>query len=360
MMRKIINYLVYSLFFFCVTAGIKGQTVSPSGRKYMLLTMPYNKRPLLLYKGQLRTDAGYKFAVRAQTFDSGGALINLKRNGTGSVYHYYFIKVRYGVLDFVELGAETNLLKRAVRDATTSIVSVTPTSSETVTLNKLTETKGLGDIMLYAGLRLPFEYRWFDISIKGGLFVPSAKYKTPLPSSKIEIAQLNSSLINLQYNYANGYGVPVYLISSSAKMSYGKITAQAEWTMHTPVREGKNIRWQETLTDDSFTYENYTYSFLLSDTHFFNTSLHYQATGWFNFYVNASLLMSKNGWTEYWGNKYQNPEKKLINLEPGFELQISPSLTVYQVAGFPLSGKNNDAPFYLFTTLSYKFFPFLR
>ena len=359
-MKRTIYSLLLLLFCACSQSDIKGQATTPFTGKYNLLTMPYNQRPLLLYKGQLRFDAGYKFAVRAQSYSSEGDLINLKSNGTGSVYHYYFIRVRYGVLNFIELGSETNLLKRGIRDATTTVVSVTPTSTESITVNKLTETKGMGDILLYASVRMPVEYRWFDLSIKGGIFLPSAKYKTPLPTNKIEIAQLNSSTINLHYNYANGYGVPVYLISSSAKLNYKKFTLEAEWTMHTPVKEGQNIRWEETLTNDSFSYADNTYSYLLSNTYTLNTSLHYQATGWFNFYLNSSFLRTKNGWTEYWGNRYENPEKRLVNLEPGFELQISPSLTVYQMAGFPIKGKNNDAPFYIFTTLSYKLFPFMR
>jgi hypothetical protein len=76
--------------------------------------------------------------------------------------------------------------------------------------------------------------------------------------------------------------------------------------------------------------------------------------------MNTSFYRTRGGWTEYWGNKYSNPGRRLINLEPGFELQVSPSITIYQVAGFPLSGKNNDAPFYLFTTISFNMFPFLR
>jgi hypothetical protein len=71
-------------------------------------------------------------------------------------------------------------------------------------------------------------------------------------------------------------------------------------------------------------------------------------------------LKSKGGWTEYNGIKYANREKSLLNLEPGFELQISPMLTIYQTAGFPVAGKESDAPFWLFTTLSFNVVPFRR
>ena len=142
--------------------------------------------------------------------------------------------------------------------------------------------------------------------------------------------------------------------------TYKDFTVEAEWTMRTPGKEGQNIRWEETLAEKSFSYYNQLYSYLLSDIYTFDFSLHYQATGWFNLSLNGSWFGSKGGWTEYWGNRYENPEKRLLNLEPGFELQISPGLTVYQVAGFPVSGKDSDAPFYLYTTISINMFPFLR
>ena len=325
--------------------------------------MPYNKRPLTLYRGQFQTSAGYKFAVRAQSFNSEGDLVHLKDNGTGSVYHYYFAAVSYGVTDFIEIGAETNFLRRGIRDATITVVSITPASVERVTVNKLTESRGMGDIFLYTGIRLPVEYRWFDFGIKGGIFLPSAKYEPPKPENTVRavaLASESSTTINLHYNYKNGYGVPVWLIAGASKFTFRNLCAEAEWTMRDPVKEGQNIRWEETLADKEFSYYDKTYSYLLSRTYTFDASLHYQATGWFNLSLNASYFKTKGGWTEYWGNKYENPKKHLLNLEPGFELQVSPGLTVYQVAGFPVTGKNCDAPFYLFTTICYKMFPFLR
>ena len=91
-----------------------------------------------------------------------------------------------------------------------------------------------------------------------------------------------------------------------------------------------------------------------------NSSIHYQAAGWFDINLKGSYFKSDGGWTEYWGIKYANPEITLFTLEPGFEIQISPSLTIYQVAGISLTGKSTDAPFYMFTTLSFNLFPFLR
>lgn len=357
---------IYPILFLLLSAGLpytgSSQSTLQTRDKYILLTTPYNQRPVTLFRGQVQLNGGYKFAVRSQSFNAAGDLIYLKDNGTGSVYHYYFIDLKYGLLNFIEAGAETSFLRRGIRDASTTIISATTTATEKVTVNTLTESKGMGDIFLYTSVRLPINYRWFDLGIKGGLYLPSAKYETQQPTNKVEtsLAASNTYTVNLHYNYKNGYGVPVYLLSVSSKINYKRFTASAEWILRTPMKEGHNIRWEETMTDKVFSYYDKTYAYLLSDAYNIDASLHYQATGWFNFYLNASFFRTKGGWTEYWGNKYSNQEKRLVYLEPGFELQISPSLTVYQVAGFPLKGKNSDAPFYLFTTMSFNMFPFLR
>jgi hypothetical protein len=362
-MKYLSALILMILSFLSSWSNVEGQNIPPVRDKYQLLTMPYNQRPLTLYRGQLKVKAGYKFAVRAQSFNADGDLVYLKNNGTGSVYHYYFINLRYGLTNFIEMGAETNYLRRGIREATITVVNSTLTSTDRITVNKLTESKGLGDIFLYTSIRLPIRYKWFDFGATGGLFLPSAKYEPKKPANTITAASISSAdsyTINLHYNLTNGYGVPVYLVSAASKFSFRKFSAETEWAMRTPMKEGKNIRWEETLAEKAFSYYDESYSYLLSNIYTFDVSLHYQATGWFNINLNGSFLRTKGGWTEYWGNKYENPEKRLINLVPGFELQISPSLTIYQVAGFPLSGKNSDAPFYIFTTVSFNMFPFMR
>jgi len=359
-MKRTYLLIILSLASAVMSYTISGQKVVQVRDKYVLLTTPYNHRPLTLYRGQIQLSAGYKFAVRAQSFNSEGELIHLKDYGTGSVYHYYFGELRYGVTDFMEIGAVTNFLRRGIRDASVTIVNVTTTASERITVNKLTESKGLGDFFLYGALRLPLEYRWFDFSIKGGIFIPSARYEPQKPANTVRALSLASettTTINLHYKNKNGYGVPVLLAAAAAKFTYDDFSVEAEWSMRDPVKEGQSIRWEETLTEKVFNYYDRSYTYLLSRTFTFDAALHYQATGWFNLSLNGSWFKTKGGWTEYWGNRYENPEKRLINLEPGFELQISPGLTVYQVAGFPVSGKDSDAPFYLYTTVCFNMFP---
>jgi len=361
MMKSGYILVLLSLFTFSQPVKLFGQNEIPQRDKYTLLTIPYNLRQLTSYRGQFQVNAGYKFSVRTQSYNSEGDIVLLKDKGTGSVYHYYFVDVLYGLTNFIEIGAETNFIRHGVRSESATYAASALSTSDRISVNELTEEKGMGDILLMTTIRPPMRYRWFDISATGGLFVPSSSYEPEKPTNSVtNVTATNSYTVNYHYNNTYGYGVPVYLVSTSLKMSIKKFTTETSFIFKTPVKEGTNIRWQETLVDKAFTYYDKSYQYLLSNSYSINSSLHYQATGWFDINLNGSFQKTKGGWTEYWGNKYMNPETQLITLEPGFELQISPTLTIYQVAGFPVKGKNSDAPFYLFTTIRFSLFPFLK
>jgi hypothetical protein len=356
--KALLIIAAFSLIWF---SPVKCQSSSKTRDKYTLLTMPYNQRPLALYRGQFQANAGYKFAIRARTYDKDGNLVILKDNGTASVYHYYYLNIRYGITNFLELSAETNYIKKGVRSPAEKYYS---TAADVISVNTVTETKGIGDVLLLGTLRLPITYKWFDFAARGGMFLPTSKYETPVPThtvTNVSLTAANTYTVNFHYNNANGFGVPVYLLSAATKFSLSKFSLEADFSYMDPVKEGKNIRWDEALTvSKTFDYYSKPYQFLLNRTIEVNAALHYQATGWFNIEINTNYHRSEGGWTEYWGKKYKNPEEHLFTLEPAMEIQISPAITVYEITGLPLSGKNMDAPFYLFITLSYNLFPFFK
>lgn len=354
MKSKLLILLAVSLVSFI---PVRSQTVSVPRDKYTLLTMPYNKRPLTLYKGQFQANAGYKFAIRSRSFDKDGNLIVLKDVGTASVYHYYFLEMKYGVTNFLELSAQTNYMKRGVRSVTESYYA---SVSDAILVNTVTETKGFGDILILASLRLPITYKWFDVSIRGGTYIPSAKYQPAEPTHKVSnITAASAFTVDYHFNNKNGYGIPVWQLSGASKFTVSKFSLEADFTYRKPFNEGQNIRWDQELTvAKTFTYSNNTYKYLLNSSYDVNASLHFQATGWLNIELNSWYFYSGGGWTEYWGDKYKNRKENLFTLEPVLEIQISPAIKIYEVASFPLWGKNMDAPFSLFMTLSYNLFPF--
>jgi hypothetical protein len=352
--------LIFAAFSLIWLSPVNCQTSSKTRDKFTLLTMPYNQRPLSLYKGQFQANAGYKFAIMARTYDKDGNLVILKKKGTASVYHYYFLELKYGILNFLEFSAETNYLKHGIRSPSEEYISL----SNDISVNTLNTVKGFGDILLLLSLRLPIEYKWFDFGIRGGMYLPTAKYEPPKPShtiTNVSAVASNTFTVNYQYNNKNGYGVPVYLLSAAAKFTLSKFSLETDFIYREPLKEGKKVRWDEALTvSKTFDYYSKPYQFLLNRTMDINAALHFQAAGWLDIGINSNYFMSNGGWTEYWGNKYKNRDEYLFTLEPGLEIQISPALTIYEVAGFPLFGKNIDAPFYLFMTISYNLFPFLK
>ena len=351
-------FILVSFLFFTGLVPLRSQTSVPKDR-FTLLTMPYNQRQTTLYKGQIQANAGYKFAIRSRKFDKDGNLIILKDEGTASVYHYYLFELRYGVTNFLELSAQTSYMKRGIRSVTENVIS---TSAEAVSINTVTETKGPGDILLLGSLRLPVEFRHFDAWLTGGAYVPSAKYEPEKPAHKVSsLASANTLTIDYKYKNRNGYGVPVWLLSGGAKLSLSRYSMEAGFTYRKPVGQGESIRWDEELTvDKTFAYSSATFGYLLNSSYDVSASLHYQPTGWFNISLNASWFHSEGGWTEYWGNKYMNRPESLVTIGPMLEIQISPSLTIYEVTEFPVTGNNSDGPFCIFITLSYNSFPFFR
>jgi len=339
----------------CLQANSQDQTKARD--KYTLLTMAYNQRPLLLYKGQLQLNASYKFAARTKSFDSDGNMISLKDNGSASMIHTWIYELKYGITDFIELGIDSYWLKNGIRSESASILS----GSNIITTNRLDEYKGSGDLTISAALRFPSEYKFFDFMVKGGLTLPIAEFKPRQPSHTItDYSSPENFTVNYMFNNRNGTGVAYANLSAAGKITFTRISLEARGFYRFPAGESESIRWSWTRYGSTFTYYNTPCSLLPDRSLTVNGSVHYQAAGWLDLFLGTYYYKTSDGWTEFSGLKYANPEIMLITLEPGFELQIAPSLTIYQYAGFQLAGRNSDAPFYLLTTLSFNMFPFWK
>ncbi|MGD0342521.1 MAG: hypothetical protein ABSA76_12525, partial [Bacteroidales bacterium] len=242
-MKNKVTFLIIMLLM--ASFPVSSQKSSDTRDKFTLLTMPYNKKPLLLYKGQFEVNAGYKFAIRSRSYDSNGDLIILKDQGTASVFHYYLMELKYGITDFLELTAETYYSKHGIRSVTTENYSLT----DNITVNTLSTVQGMGDILLYSSLRFPMNYKWFDFAIRGGMYLPTAGYETPQPTNTItDATAANIYTVNYHFNSKNGNGVPVLLLSSALKFTLSKFSLEADFAYKDPTKEGQNIRWNQFLT----------------------------------------------------------------------------------------------------------------
>ncbi len=353
---KLKSTTVFIILYCIICSDLPGQDKEERD-KYTLLTMPYNQRPLTLYKGQLQINAGYMLAVRGNSYNAEGEKISLKTEGTAAIMHTYVFELKYGITDFIEFGADSYFMKTGIRSPSEVYLSGT----DVININSLNEYKGMGDITLAAALRIPMEYKMFDLSIRGGVTLPTAAYQPSTPTHTItDYVSPNSYTVNYHFNNNNGNGVLLYFISGAAKVTLSKVSFEAKGVCRVPANTGNSVRWGWSLYGSKFTYISDTYSFLPDRSLIINTSVHYQAAGWLDLFLGSYYTKNSSGWTEYYNNKYANPETSLLAIEPGFELQLSPSLTIYQYAGLHISGKNTDAPFYILTTMSFNLFPFWK
>jgi hypothetical protein len=249
-----------------------------------------------------------------------------------------------------------NYSMQGVRDKTENYFS----GNDYITVNHLSEYKGFDDLRLFSAIRLPLKTDYFGFGIEGGISIPTSKYMPEKPTHTIESLGGLSALINYHYNNRNGTGVPVWNSSVYLKLILDKFSLYAFGSFQSPVKEGVSIRWDETLINQHFQYSSQNYSYLPSGFISYYISLHAQTTGWLDLFIAMDHTSSIGGWTEYYGLKLSNPEKKLTYIRPGIEIQVSPLVRLNEEAGFSVSGQNSDGPFYVLTSLVFNVIPFMK
>ncbi|MCD4769293.1 MAG: hypothetical protein K8R35_03920 [Bacteroidales bacterium] len=356
MKKHIIKTLILNILLVIPTGLLFGQEQSGSIDKYSLLTEPFNLRPINMHKGQFQINAVYKLSIRTKSFDNSGDKIGLLEDGSASIRHTYVFNMRYGILEFFEVGAEMNFFKQGVRGKTRNYLS----GLDFITINELNEFNGFEDIRLHASASLPFEVDIFDFSIEGGISLPTAKHEPDEPTHTFQFLGFQSYIFNYHYNNNNGIGVPAWNTSATIHLTFNKITLVSTGSFYSPFREGSSVIWDESFVNDIFTYDKTTYSYLPSESLNIFASVHYQAIGWLDLSLGFDHFQTSGGWFEQFENKYANPDKKLSYLQIGLEIQVSPLIRLNEVAGFALSGQNTDGPFYILTSLSFNMIPFIK
>jgi len=77
-------------------------------------------------------------------------------------------------------------------------------------------------------------------------------------------------------------------------------------------------------------------------------------------FAGVEYFKSHSGWIEDSDEKYDTPEKILIFLKPGFEIQVSPLMRIAENIGIAVKGQNIDAPFIINTSLVFNLMPFTK
>jgi len=354
MKRNIVKILILNILLVAPAGIIVGQEQSENSDKYSILTEPFNLRPINLHKGQFQINAGYRLSVRTKSFDDTGTRIGLLEDGSASIQHAYVFNVKYGILEFFEVGAAMNFFRQGVRGITRNYFS----GFDYITINELNEFNGFEDIHLRASLSLPFKVDNFDFAIEGGISLPTARHEPDEPTHTFVPLGGQSYIFNYHYNNNNGTGVPVWKLSATFQLTIDKITLLSTGSFYSPVSEGTGAIWDESFINNKFIYEKTPFSYLPSRSLNLFASVHYQAIGWLDLFIGFDHFQTSGGFTEQYGNKYANPVKGLSYIQAGLEVQVSPLIRLNEVAGFALSGRNTDGPFYILTSLSFNMIPF--
>lgn len=339
-----------SIFTMLATA----QESDRSNDKYSILTEPFNLRPINMHRGQLQISTGYKLSVRTRSFDSMGEVISLQEDGSASIQHKNIFYVKYGILEFIQVGARMNYYKQGIRGETRNYLS----GINYITVNELNEYKGFEDLFIHASVSLPLIVKNFDFALTGGVSLPTARHEPAEPSHEAINLGFASYIYNYQYNNRNGMGVSVWKGLADIKLTLNKFTIASTALLSKPAKEGQSFYWTEYYENSEFYYEQTDYSYLLQDNFSFYTSLHYQAVGWLDTFLAYDYTKSTGGWVEQYDYKFERPEMKLSYLQLGFEIQLSPLLRLNEIAGFAIGGKSSDASFYILTSLSINIIPF--
>ena len=321
---------------------------------YDLLTEPYVKRPVSMHLGQLEVVTAYNMSISGLYYEYDGNPTDIQENGTAVIGHRGFFKVRYGLLENIELAAETNYFRQGMRSTTLNYND----PYEFVTISSLKEYRGLEDLLLSGTLRIPSTPGFFDFGLNAFLSLPLAKHNPDKPEHTVEYTFLDYwfTTINKKETFRNGKGVIFYGLGAELKLHSEKLAVYGSATCLAPVAEGTGLYWDSYLMDGIFHYNSVEYNYFPSSILKYHTEVHYQFNGWFNLFAGYSGMDENYGWFERANLKFEYPRIKLSRLITGYEIQVSPAIRLVQILEFPLSGMNSYSSFTIHTGLNINMF----
>jgi hypothetical protein len=351
------------LIFYLISAYSFSQTDSlKTNSVYILLNEKSVDRPINLHNGQFQLNFNYQFGVQSKKFDNNGNKMDFSEDGRASLKHFYCLDVKYGLSESLEIFANLPYARFIERGIPTAVISL-----PYYQLNTTTENKGFYDLSLGLSFQFPFRTKKFFMSINGGAFLPTAKYKPDKPQHEIvnnpnyyNVTTNNAVYFNYYYYNRLGDGIYKVQLGGAMKLIIKKWALFFDAGYIKGLGEADNIKWEFQLDNNAFQYREVSYKVKRSDNLQFNGGLVYQTLPWFAITTKMNSFNAFNGWNEETGRRVKNPEMNLVNFVPGFEIQVTPHLRWIQEVGFPVTGRNNYAPLFFSTGISMNYFPFKR
>lgn len=347
-----VKFLIASLWIGLIT--VFSFDVYSQSDRYSLLTEPFINRSVSMHKGQIQINPAYQISISGGYFENNGEKTSLQEDGAAVIGHSSFFNIKYGLFEYLELGAEMNYFKRGIRNTTVNYLDL----YETVTITELIENKGFEDLLLSGTFRLPLNLDILDIALSAFYLLPVSDYNPETPNHSVESIVDGSvyTTISLYETIPNGQGVSSYGFGSEFKLRFSNFAVSGAGSYIIPTGEGLKVYWLENLVDEAFEYEEVEFAYLPMSKLNANLNIHYQPSGWFHLFGGLNMMIYGSGWFERNGLKYGYPEVLLYDFGAGFEIQISPSIRLMEQMRFPIGGQNSYSSFSIFTGLSFNMF----
>ena len=109
------------------------------------------------------------------------------------------------------------------------------------------------------------------------------------------------------------------------------------------------------MYEDEFSYQSVPYKTKPGNTLSYVLTFDYQAIDWFDVFGRFSGMMYRGGWDEKEGVRIGHPEKNIMAVGFGYEIQVARHLRLFQSMDIPILGKNELAPLVIYTGASFNF-----
>ena len=339
------------LTLFTVLSSLTG--FAQVGKDSVLLMERAMDRPITLHAGQIRATGGYIFSAFNRRFDEGGNSIGLISEGLTKVRHQLIAELLYGITDHIQVSTRFALSSESER---TEDIYIIASPDPSVLINTINERKGLEDIYAGIDLRVPLNTRKVDIGLSLGAFIPAGK---SAPGKPEHVVTTDDEDRTIQYHYVNHWGKGVPVLAGAFKAKYrGRDWAATGWAEYKHgLGESSSKEWKHQLYETGFEYYPLTYALQLPDELRVHAEFEYQAFPWVDTMLGLDFWSATGGWSEQSGQRKPNSAAQLVSIQPGFDILVSARLWIRQGFSFTLAGKNEFAPFFAYTTVSYNFFP---
>lgn len=346
----------YSLLLFLLL--LSANALSQTDKIYEILTEPYTRRPLVLHKGQLQMNAGYRYSMASKEFDRNGKRLNFEEKGKTFFSNDFRFSFTYGIIEYIQLSAVLDYIS----SVTTTPDLVLGNAGNIGNISVLDETSGINDLEINLSFRLPPVINHFDLSVKAGLSAPTGKARPDRPTHSINPPDPLDGSFETAYHYHSnpGYGTPTYFLGSNLQYSTSRFALLIMGCYNTGTGQTESIKWNHRLNAGEFLYSEVVYNHLVGHSGSISGSGAIQIFPWFSVYGQFGYFISSGGWTEITGTKIAIPESTIGIITAGYEIQVSTHIRFEQNVNIPVSGKEHLVDLMFHSGFSYNLIPLKR